>query len=120
MKQFEKLEAAKKLTLARLDTSDFLQSGFYSFLSVEEVEGEEVVVEIKLIAKKNFDVDEALENFEFEKKEHEESLKKKEAKAAGKGKIQVFFFKYLVYLRTLRKKSTNCARFVPLLSSFYH
>lgn len=87
MKQFEKLEAAKKLTLARLDTSDFLQSGFYSFLSVEEVEGEEVVVEIKLIAKKNFDVDEALENFEFEKKEHEEDLKKKEAKAAGKGKI---------------------------------
>lgn len=78
MNQQEKLAAAKKLCLARFGEifQDFEQVDDYSFASLEDVEGEEVWVVVNLVAKKNYDIDTALEDFEIKKEAREKKKKK--------------------------------------------
>ena len=77
MNQQEKIAIAKRKTFERLkeDLADFVQVGDYSFASLEDVEGEEWWVVVNLVAKKNYDIDEAIEDYEFKK----ESKEKKKA-----------------------------------------
>lgn len=77
MTQAQMLETAKILATKRVNTSDFLQVGDYSWISVEVVNGVEVPVEILLRAKKNYDLDEALEDYEFEKNQKQKKAKEK-------------------------------------------
>lgn len=65
MTQQEKFRAAKNLTLERLPLDDFIQFGEYQFASLEQVGDEEIWVEIKISAKKSFDIDDALEEYAF-------------------------------------------------------
>ena len=87
MTQQEKFRAAKNATLERLPLDDFIQFGEYQFASLEQVGGEEIWVEVKISAKKSFDIDDAVEEFIFEqekKKEKVEKRAKSEQKTAQK------------------------------------
>ena len=69
MTQQEKFRAAKDLTVERLPLDDFIQFGEYQYASLERVGDEEIWVEIKISAKKNFDIDDALEEYVFEQEQ---------------------------------------------------
>lgn len=86
MNQQEKLKKAKEKTLERLKTfiSDLDQIDDYKWASLEEVEGEEIWVTISLIAKKNFDIDGAIEDFKDKQAMEEMKRKAKEAKSKKK------------------------------------
>ena len=74
------LKMAKDACALRLPLEDFDQNGEYSYLSLEEVGGEEIWVEIKLVAKKNFNADDSIEEWEIEKELKEKREKEKEKK----------------------------------------
>lgn len=78
MTQQEKFRAAKDLTVERLGLDDFIQFGEYQYASLEVVEGEEMWVEVKIMAKKNFDIDDALEEFQFEQEQKQKKREKSE------------------------------------------
>ena len=87
MTQQEKFRAAKNATLERLPLDDFIQFGEYQFASLEQVGGEEIWVEVKISAKKSFDIDDAVEEFIFDqekKREKAEKRAKSEQKTAQK------------------------------------
>lgn len=65
MNQQQKLKAAKDLTKERFKDfiGDCIQIDDYKWASLEEVNGEEIWVVFSLIAKKNFDIDDAVEDW---------------------------------------------------------
>lgn len=65
MNQQQKLKAAKDLTKERFKdfVNDCIQIDDYKWASLEEVNGEEIWVVFSLIAKKNFDIDDAVEDW---------------------------------------------------------
>lgn len=65
MNQQQKLKAAKDLTKERFKdfVGDCIQIDDYKWASLEEVNGEEIWVVFSLIAKKNFDIDDAVEDW---------------------------------------------------------
>lgn len=77
MNQQEKLKRAKDLTLERIKdfAADAEQIGDYSWASLEIVEGEEVWVTLSLVAKKKFDIDEAVEDYTIARELHEKKKK---------------------------------------------
>ena len=88
MTQQEKFRAAKNATLERLPLDDFIQFGEYQFASLEQVGGEEIWVEVKISAKKNFDIDDAVEEFIFEQEKKKEKAEKRAKSAEKSGKSQ--------------------------------
>lgn len=77
MTQQEKFRAAKNATLERLPLDDFIQFGEYQFASLEKVGDEEIWVEVKISAKKSFDIDDALEEYAFEQEKKREKAEKR-------------------------------------------
>lgn len=79
MNQQQKMSAAKKACLGRLKEvlSDFEQVDDYSFASLEDVDGEDWWVVVNIVAKKNYDIDGALEEYAIKTELRE---KKKEAR----------------------------------------
>ena len=65
MNQQQKLKRAKEQTLERLKSfvNDLDQIGPYKWASLETIEGDEIWVTIDLVAKKNFNIDAAVEEF---------------------------------------------------------
>ena len=65
MNQQQKLKAAKDLTKKRFKDfiGDCVQIDDYKWASLEEVNGEEIWVVCSLTAKKNFDIDDAVEDW---------------------------------------------------------
>ena len=65
MNQQQKLKAAKDLTKERFKdfVGDCIQIDDYKWASLEEVNGEEIWVVFSLTAKKNFDSDDAVEDW---------------------------------------------------------
>ena len=88
MTQQEKFRAAKNATLERLPLDDFIQFGEYQFASLEQVGGEEIWVEVKISAKKSFDIDDAVEEFIFEQEKKREKEEKRANKSAKSEKSQ--------------------------------
>lgn len=89
MNQQEKMARAKALTYERLKTAleDFEQVNEYSFASLENIEGEDWWTVVSIVAKKNYDIDEALEEFEIKKetkRKRQEEKEKKEKKKTSK------------------------------------
>ena len=80
MTQQEKFRAAKNATLERLPLDDFIQFGEYQFASLEQVGNEEIWVEVKISAKKSFDIDDAVEEFIFEQEQKAEKAEKRAKK----------------------------------------
>lgn len=85
MNQQEKLKRAKEQTLERLKpfVSDLDQIGPYKWASLETIEGDEIWVTIDLVAKKNFDIDSAVEEF----KDYQEMKAIKQKARESKKKI---------------------------------
>lgn len=90
---------AKALTYERLKTAleDFEQVDEYSFASLENIEGEDWWTVVSIVAKKNYDIDEALEEFEIKKetkRKRQEEKEKKEKKKTSKSQsfFYIFFF----------------------------
>ena len=79
MTQQEKFRAAKNLTLERLQLDDFIQFGEYQYASLEQVGNDEIWVEVKISAKKNFDVDDAVEEFIFEQEQKAAKAEKRKS-----------------------------------------
>lgn len=95
---------AKALTYERLKTAleDFEQVDEYSFASLENIEGEDWWTVVSIVAKKNYDIDEALEEFEIKKetkRKRQEEKEKKEKKKTSKS--QSFF--YIFFQKKIRK-----------------
>ena len=87
--QQEKMTRAKALTYERLKTAleDFEQVDEYSFASLENIEGEDWWTVVSIVAKKNYDIDEALEEFEIKKetkRKRQEEKERKEKKKTSK------------------------------------
>ena len=100
----EKMARAKALTYERLKTAleDFEQVNEYSFASLENIEGEDWWTVVSIVAKKNYDIDEALEEFEIKKetkRKRQEEKEKKEKKKTSKS--QSFF--YIFFQKKIRK-----------------
>ena len=85
MNQQQKLKRAKEQTLERLKSfvSDLDQIGPYKWASLETIEGDEIWVTIDLVAKKNFDIDGAVEEF----KDYQEMKAIKQKTRESKKKI---------------------------------
>ena len=95
---------AKALTYERLKTAleDFEQVDEYSFASLENIEGEDWWTVVSIVAKKNYDIDEALEEFEIKKKQSGNVKKKKRRKKRKRlAKASLFFIYFF------RKKLEN-------------
>ena len=88
MNQQEKMARAKALTYERLKTAleDFEQVDEYSFASLENIEGEDWWTVVSIVAKKNYDIDEALEEFEIKKETKRKRQEEKEKKEKSTGK----------------------------------
>lgn len=72
MKLQEKLRFAKQEVASQLQEQlqrDFMQIGEFEWFQCLPIEGEDTYVTLKLTAKKKFDADEALEEWEFTKAE---------------------------------------------------
>ena len=82
MTQQEKFRAAKNATLERLPLDDFIQFGEYQFASLEQVGNDEIWVEVKISAKKSFDIDDAVEEFIFDQEKKREKAEKRANKSA--------------------------------------
>nr|DAI20400.1 MAG TPA: hypothetical protein [Caudoviricetes sp.] len=87
--QQEKMARAKAFTYERLKTAleDFEQVDEYSFASLENIEGEDWWTVVSIVAKKNYDIDNALEEFEIKKetkRKRQEEKEKKEKKKTSK------------------------------------
>ena len=91
MNQQEKMARAKALTYERLKAAlgDFEQVDDYSFASLENVEGEDWWTVVSIVAKKNYDIDGALEEFEIKK---ETKRKRQEEKDQQKLVFFLYFF----------------------------
>lgn len=82
MNQQTKLKMAKRFASERLApvVQDWEQIGDYSWASLETIDGEEIWVVANLVAKKKFDIEEALEDYqdhvETERRKIEEKIKK--------------------------------------------
>lgn len=82
MNQQTKLKMAKQSASERLAevVKDWEQIGDYSWASLEVIDGEEIWVVANLVAKKKFDIEEALEDYqdhvETERRKAEEKNKK--------------------------------------------
>ena len=82
MNQQAKLKMAKQSASERLApvVQDWEQIGDYSWASLETIDGEEIWVVANLVAKKKFDIEEALEDYqdhiETERRKAEEKNKK--------------------------------------------
>lgn len=85
MNQQEKLKRAKEQTLERLKpfVNDLDQIGPYKWASLETIDGDEIWVTIDLVAKKNFDIDGAVEEF----KDYQEMKAIKQKARESKKKI---------------------------------
>lgn len=79
MNQQEKMARAKNLTFDRIKAAleDFEQVDEYSFASLEDVEGEEWWTVVTIVAKKNYDIDGALEEYELKKETKQKRQEKK-------------------------------------------
>lgn len=101
MNQQEKMARAKALTYERLKTAleDFEQVDEYSFASLENIEGEDWWTVVSIVAKKNYDIDEALEEFEIKKETKRKKQEEKEKKKTSKS--QSFF--YIFFQKKIRK-----------------
>lgn len=79
MNQQEKMARAKNLTFDRIKAAleDFEQVDEYSFASLEDVEGEEWWTVVTIVAKKNYDIDGALEEYELKKEAKQKRQEKK-------------------------------------------
>lgn len=84
--QAERMEVAKQQTLSLLNLENFDQCGDWCFAALQEVDGQEHWVTVTLKARKNFDIDEEIENWEFQKKERENKALEKERKKQEKNK----------------------------------
>lgn len=70
MKLQEKLRFAKQEVASQLQEQlqrDFMQIGEFEWFQCLPIDGEDTYVTLKLTAKKKFDADEALEEWEFSK-----------------------------------------------------
>lgn len=101
MNQQEKMARAKALTYERLKVAlgDFEQVDDYSFASLENVEGEDWWTVVSIVAKKNYDIDGALEEFELKKETKRKKQEEKEKKKTSKS--QSFF--YIFFQKKIRK-----------------
>lgn len=101
MNQQEKMARAKALTYERLKAAlgDFEQVDDYSFASLENVEGEDWWTVVSIVAKKNYDIDGALEEFELKKETKRKKQEEKEKKKTSKS--QSFF--YIFFQKKIRK-----------------
>ena len=101
MNQQEKMVRAKALTYERLKAAleDFEQVDDYSFASLENVEGEDWWTVVSIVAKKNYDIDGALEEFELKKETKRKKQEEKEKKKTSKS--QSFF--YIFFQKKIRK-----------------
>ena len=71
MKLQEKLKFAKEEVRAQLQEQlqrDFMQIAPFEWIQCIPIEGEDTYVALKLTAKKNFDADAAIEEWEFSQK----------------------------------------------------
>ena len=82
MNQQEKMRAAKLATFDRLKEvlGDFEQVGEFSFASLEEIEGEEWWTITTIQAKKKFDIDDAVTEWEYARAQAEKKKAEKEKK----------------------------------------
>ena len=82
MNQQEKIRAAKLATFDRLKEvlGDFEQVGEFNFASLEEVEGEEWWTITSIQAKKKFDIDDAVTEWEYARAQAEKKKAEKERK----------------------------------------
>lgn len=113
--QQEKMARAKALTYERLKTAleDFEQVDEYSFASLENIEGEDWWMVVSIVAKKNYDIDEALEEFEIKKetkRKRQEEKEKKEKKKTSKS--QSFF--YIFFRKKLENFQKKFRKFLKL------
>ena len=78
MTQAKRLEKAKDVTVERLGDKlmEFDKFDDYKWMSLEEVDGQEVWTVISITAKKSFDPDEEIENYEVKCQEREARAKK--------------------------------------------
>lgn len=81
MTRREKEAKAKEQASARFNDSDFLRVGPFSWVSMEQVGEEEIVVELSFSARRNYDVDEAVEEWEFQQSQAQAKAGEKTAKA---------------------------------------
>lgn len=97
MNQQEKMARAKALTYERLKAAlgDFEQVDDYSFASLENVEGEDWWTVVSIVAKKNYDIDGALEEFELKKETKRKKQEEKEKKEKKKTSKSQSFFLYI-------------------------
>lgn len=96
MNQQEKMARAKALTYERLKAAlgDFEQVDDYSFASLENVEGEDWWTVVSIVAKKNYDIDGALEEFELKKETKRKKQEEKEKKKTSKSQsFFIYFFR---------------------------
>ena len=115
MNQQEKMARAKALTYERLKAAlgDFEQVDDYSFASLENVEGEDWWTVVSIVAKKNYDIDGALEEFEIKKetkRKRQEEKEKKEKKKTSKS--QSFF--YIFFRKKLENFQKKFRKFLKL------
>lgn len=106
---------AKALTYERLKTAleDFEQVDEYSFASLENIEGEDWWTVVSIVAKKNYDIDNALEEFEIKKetkRKRQEEKEKKEKKKTSKS--QSFF--YIFFRKKLENFQKKFKKFLKL------
>ena len=82
MNQQEKIRAAKLATFDRLKEvlGDFEQVGEFNFASLEEVEGEEWWTITTIQTKKKFDIDDAVDEWEYARAQAEKKKAEKEKK----------------------------------------
>ena len=88
---------AKALTYERLKTAqeDFEQVDEYSLASLENIVGEDWWTVVSIMAKKNYDIDEALEEFEIKKETKRKRQEEKEKKEKKKTSKSQSFFSYI-------------------------
>ena len=113
MNQQEKMARAKALTYERLKAAlgDFEQVDDYSFASLENVEGEDWWTVVSIVAKKNYDIDGALEEFELKKETKRKKQEEKEKKKTSKS--QSFFYIFF------RKKLENFQKIPEIILKLF-
>ena len=118
MNQQEKMARAKALTYERLKAAleDFEQVDDYSFASLENVEGEDWWTVVSIVAKKNYDIDGALEEFELKKETKRKKQEEKEKKEKKKTSKSQSFFLYIFLEKNQKNPKIIYKKYKNLLS----
>lgn len=118
MNQQEKMARAKALTYERLKVAlgDFEQVDDYSFASLENVEGEDWWTVVSIVAKKNYDIDGALEEFELKKETKRKKQEEKEKKEKKKTSKSQSFFLYIFLEKNQKNPKIIYKKYKNLLS----